>query len=91
MTNLRYATDPAPIDDTCDCYACQTFSRAYIRHLFKAEEILAFQLLSLHNLTVLVSLMREMRAAILAGTFTAFAGDFLANYRGKEKHAVDPA
>jgi queuine tRNA-ribosyltransferase len=93
MGNLRYATDSAPVDETCDCYACRTFSRAYIRHLLKAEEILAFQLLSLHNLTVLTSLMREMRAAIFAGTFTAFASDFLDNYRssGKERDAVGSA
>ncbi len=93
MGNLAYATDGEPIDTTCSCYTCQTFSRAYIRHLLKAEEILAFQLLSLHNLTVLISLMREMRAAIFDGTFADFAGDFLANYRssGKERNTVGSA
>lgn len=93
MGNLAYATDSEPIDTTCGCYTCQTFSRAYIRHLLKAEEILAFQLLSLHNLTVLISLMREMRAAIFDGTFADFAGDFLANYRssGKERNTVGSA
>lgn len=90
MGNLQYATDPAPIDEDCTCYACQTFSRAYIRHLLKAEEILGFQLLSLHNLTVLIALMSEMRAAIQTGAFTDFANDFLAHYRvsGKESATV---
>jgi len=92
MQNLAYATDPEPIDETCACYACQTFSRAYIRHLLKAEEILGYQLLSLHNLTVLISLMREMRAAICDGTFDSFATDFLARYAtGKERAAVSTA
>ncbi len=83
---LDYATDAAPIEADCTCYACSHFSRAYIRHLLKAGEILGYQLLSLHNLTVLITLMREMRAAILAGTFASYAEAFLAHYRaaGKE-------
>jgi queuine tRNA-ribosyltransferase len=87
MANLRFATDVAPIETGCACYACQTFSRAYIRHLLKAEEILGFQLLSIHNLTVLTTLMREMRAAILDGTFDSFVESFLATYRPVTKEA----
>jgi queuine tRNA-ribosyltransferase len=92
LGNLTFATDPAPIEEGCTCYTCQNFNRAYLRHLLKAQEILGFQLLSLHNLTVLVTLMREMRAAILDGSFTAYANNFLANYRasGKEAAAIPP-
>lgn len=81
IRNLKYARDPDPIEPGCTCYACTTFSRAYIRHLIKAEEILAHNLLTLHNIHLLQTLMREMRAAILAGTFGAYAAAFLATYR----------
>lgn len=89
MRNLEHATDSAPIEAGCTCYACAHFSRAYVRHLVKAGEILAHQLLSLHNLHLLLTLMQEMRAAILDGTFAAYAAEFLANYRptGKEANA----
>ncbi|NPV67029.1 MAG: tRNA guanosine(34) transglycosylase Tgt [Anaerolineae bacterium] len=81
IRNLKYARDPDPIEPGCTCYACTTFSRAYIRHLIKAEEILAHNLLTLHNIHLLQTLMREMRAAILTGTFGAYAAAFLATYR----------
>jgi queuine tRNA-ribosyltransferase len=81
MRNLQYARDAAPIEEGCTCYACANFTRAYIRHLVKAGEILAHQLLSLHNLHLLLTLMREMRAAIMNGTFPGYVDTFLANYR----------
>jgi queuine tRNA-ribosyltransferase len=81
MRNLQYARDTAPIEEGCTCYACTHFTRAYIRHLVKAQEILAHQLLSLHNLHLLLTLMREMRAAINDGTFPTYVETFLANYR----------
>lgn len=81
MRNLQYATDHDPIEPGCTCYACQTFTRGYIRHLVQASEILAHQLLSLHNLHFLLTLMREMRAAILDGTFADYAKQFLAIYQ----------
>ncbi len=81
LRNLRYATESAPLEEGCTCYACTHFSCAYIRHLVKAGEILAHQLLSLHNLHVLISLMQDMRAAIFDGSFPAYADDFLAHYR----------
>ncbi len=92
MRTLEYATDAAPVEQGCDCYCCTHFSRAYLRHLLKASEILGYQLLSLHNLTLLTTLMREMRAAIVDGTFAAYASDFLALYRtsGKETSAPPP-
>ena len=81
MRNLQYAADPAPVEDGCTCYTCTHFSRAYIRHLVKASEILGHQLLSIHNLHMLIHLMRDLRAAILAGTFTEVATSFLETYR----------
>lgn len=76
--NARYARDPSPLSETCDCYTCQTFSRAYLRHLVKSQELLASTLLSIHNVRVLVRLAREMRAAILHKTFTQVAARALA-------------
>jgi queuine tRNA-ribosyltransferase len=81
LRNQQYTADPSPLEPSCTCYACAHFSRAYIRHLVKASEILGHQLLSLHNLHLLLTLMREMRAAILDGTFTDYAATFLAVYR----------
>ena len=81
LRNQQYAADPAPLESGCTCYTCTHFSRAYIRHLVKASEILAHQLLSIHNLHLLLTLMREMRAAIMAGTFTEYATAFLAEYQ----------
>jgi queuine tRNA-ribosyltransferase len=90
LRNLQYATDAAPIEDGCTCYACTNFSRAYVRHLVKAGEILAHQLLSLHNLHMLLTLMREMRAAIFDGTFPTYAEQFLASFRPTGKEAKAP-
>jgi queuine tRNA-ribosyltransferase len=89
--NAQHATEHGPIEAGCTCYACQTFSRAYIRHLVKANEILGHQLLSIHNLHMLIALMRDMRAAIINGTFATFATEFLATYRPTGKEANSSA
>jgi queuine tRNA-ribosyltransferase len=73
----QYARDPAPADPECSCYTCRTFSRAYLRHLAAANEMLGAQLLSLHNLHFYQQLMRDMRAAISAGRFTAWSTERL--------------
>jgi queuine tRNA-ribosyltransferase len=75
-----WARDERPIQDGCSCYACQHFSRAYIRHLFKAEELLGYTLLSLHNITFLIRHMEQIRAAILEGRLRAYAKEFLDSY-----------
>jgi queuine tRNA-ribosyltransferase len=80
LRNAQYAADPAPIEKGCDCYACRHFSRAYLRHLIMAKEILGIRLATLHNLHFMMSLLREIREAILAGTFSALGKEFLANY-----------
>ncbi|MCS6870196.1 MAG: tRNA guanosine(34) transglycosylase Tgt [Anaerolineae bacterium] len=90
MRNLEHAEDSAPIEASCTCYTCAHFSRAYLRHLVKSNELLGHQLLTLHNLHLLLTLMREMRAAILAGTFEIYAANFLATYRTTNKEAPAP-
>jgi queuine tRNA-ribosyltransferase len=80
LKQARFARDPAPLDADCDCYACRGFSRAYLRHLFMAGELLSYRLLTLHNVTFFLRLAREMRAAIVAGGFRAFRERFFARY-----------
>ena len=80
IRNAQYADDPARIEEGCDCYACRHFSRSYLRHLIMAKEILGIRLATLHNLHFMLNLMREIREAILAGTFAALKKEFLANY-----------
>jgi queuine tRNA-ribosyltransferase len=84
--NVRRAelrADPRPLDESCDCSTCQRFSRAYIRHLFVAEEILGLRLVSLHNVHFLVALMRRARAAIADGSFDGWSRDWLARYHSR--------
>jgi queuine tRNA-ribosyltransferase len=80
LRNARFAADLRPLDNECDCAACQHFSRAYLRHLVNQKEILGAQLLSEHNLRVLIRLVERARVAILAGRFDDFRQDVLARY-----------
>ncbi len=80
LRNAQYAADSSPLDPACDCTTCAHFSRAYLRHLVKADEILAHILLTTHNLHFLLRLMDDLRKAIREGTVVAFANKFLANY-----------
>jgi queuine tRNA-ribosyltransferase len=73
IRNAKHRTDPAPLDPTCDCETCTTYSRGYLRHLFAAEELLGLRLLSLHNVRYLIRLAAEMRRAIAAGDFPGWA------------------
>jgi len=72
----RYKADTRPVEEGCACYACRHFTRAYIRHLLQADEILGVRLLTVHNLHVYMDVMREMREAIAAGAFAAFREQF---------------
>lgn len=76
LVNATFAHDNQPIDEGCTCYTCQRFSRAYLRHLIIAKEMLSATLLSIHNLHTLVSLMADLRQAIIAGNLDSFAADF---------------
>ncbi len=78
IKNARYKDDPAPLDETCGCYACRNFSRAYLHHLHRAGEILGARLNTIHNLYYYLQLMREMRAAIEGGEFAVFVATFAA-------------
>jgi queuine tRNA-ribosyltransferase len=81
IKNTRFRDDEGPIDQACDCYTCRTFSLAYLHHLYRADELLAFRLGSLHNVRWTIKLVEEMRAAIRDRSFGAFRRDFLAAYR----------
>jgi len=82
IKNARYRADPLPLDAECSCSACRGgYSRAYLRHLFVAGEILALRMLSEHNLTLYARLLREARAAVVSGVFADFAAERLAVFR----------
>ena len=81
MMNQQYIHDKRPIVEGCQCYACQHFTRAYIRHLLLNKEILGATLLSIHNIHTLEELVRTARKRIIEGTYDSFAEEFLANYK----------
>ncbi|MFN8530102.1 MAG: tRNA guanosine(34) transglycosylase Tgt [Anaerolineae bacterium] len=80
MRNVVNARDPRPIQEGCDCYTCRNFSRAYLRHLVKAEELLGHYLLSVHNIRFLIRHMQAMRTAILEDRLEVYVADFLRGY-----------
>jgi queuine tRNA-ribosyltransferase len=81
LRNSRYRADTAPPDETCGCPTCRTFSRGYLHHLQRANEILGARLNTLHNLHFYLDLMRRARAAIADGRFAAFRAGFLQDRR----------
>ncbi len=85
LKNAVYKNDFSPIDEQCGCYTCRHFSRAYLRHLFQAEELLVLRLASLHNLTFYLTMMERMREAIAEGRFESWRRDFLRNYLSDNK------
>ena len=76
-----YKTKERPVDADCDCYTCRTFSAAYLHHLFKCGELLAYRLATIHNLRFITRLMHKIHTAIEQGTFTALKNDFLRQYQ----------
>ena len=80
VRNAKYAEDFTPLDAECDCYACRNYTRAYIRHLFKAGEILALRLNSIHNIYFLTKMMEQMRAAIEQDALLDWANEFYARH-----------
>lgn len=79
--------DTRPLVEDCDCHACARYDRAYLRHLFNAEEMLGLRLLSLHNVHYLVGLMRRARRELAARTYRAWAGEYLLRYRAGARAA----
>ena len=91
IKNKAYELDDRPLDEGCDCYACKNYMRGYIRHLFKAKEILGQRLATYHNLHFLIKLMNDSREAIKEGRFKEFKDEFIKNYaQGKESEWIIP-
>lgn len=80
IKNAQYSEDFGPLDDECDCYTCKNYSRAYIRHLFKAQEILGLRLTTIHNLRFTIKLMEDIRLAIMEDRLLDFRDGFFSKY-----------
>src|SRR5204862_1022760 len=80
IKQARWTREAAPLDAACDCYTCRTFSRAYLRHLFVSEELLAYRLLTLHNVRFYLRLMATMREAIAAVSLRFFPARLFLEY-----------
>ncbi len=83
IKNAEYRTQDIPLDAQCDCFTCRHYSRAYLCHLFRAQELTSHRLLSIHNIRFLIHLMERAREAIAAGTFVSFKEDVINQYVGK--------
>ena len=86
IKNARHADDPRPLDENCSCPACSKYSRAYLHHVFRAQEMISGMLLTWHNLQYFQNIMDGMRGAIAAGTFTAWEADF---HAGRAQGDID--
>jgi len=80
LMNAQYARDERPISDTCTCYTCQHHSRAYLRHLIQAREMLSGTLISIHNIHTLLELARKLRQAVFDQNYNAYAAQYLSNF-----------
>ena len=80
IRNAAYTEDFSPLDPECDCYTCRNYSRAYLRHLIRCDEIFGLRLMSLHNLHYLIRLMRKIRMAILEDRFVEYRQNFWTTY-----------
>ena len=87
IKNARHADDPRPLDEACRCPACRNYSRAYLHHVFRSQEIISSMLLTWHNLTYYQDLMQGMREAIAAGRFAAWQADF---HAGRAEGDIPP-
>ena len=85
LKGAAYKADFRPIEEGCECFACKLFTRAYLRHLLKANEILGLRMVSVHNSHMYLKLMADVRAAIAAGNFAEFHREFIANYTPSQK------
>lgn len=86
MSNAKYIDDSSPIDEQCTCYTCQNYSRAYIRHLVVAKEMLAATLLSIHNIHILTQITNELREAIKQQNLDEYVSDFIVNFNEKNNN-----
>ena len=90
VSNKNYKRDFFPVDPSCTCYTCQNFSRAYLHHLFAANEVLSAVLSAIHNVTFYLQMMSEIRQAIADNRFMAYKQAFLADYLASEKQTQGP-
>ena len=85
ITNAAYRQHDGPFDLECDCYTCRTFSAAYLHHLFRCEELLAYRLATIHNLRFMVRLMARIRESLADGEFHSFQENFLSRYQPSDE------
>jgi queuine tRNA-ribosyltransferase len=88
IKSSRFALVDAPIEEGCDCYTCSHFSLGYLHHIYRAEELLAYRLNSIHNLRFMTRTVSEIRAAILEGSFNVYREAFLARYKPTDRAAA---
>jgi queuine tRNA-ribosyltransferase len=88
MRNAQYVDDPRPVQEGCRCPLCRNFSRAYLAHLFRAEELLAYRLATCHNLTFTLDFMAAIRSDLRSGTFTSRLPELRANAHLSRSSAV---
>jgi queuine tRNA-ribosyltransferase len=81
ILNARFREQENPVETDCTCYTCQHFSAAYLNHLFRSRELLAYRLATVHNLAFMSNLVHSIRTAVLGGTFETFRQNFLASYK----------
>ncbi len=81
IKNQQYMKDTTPLEEGCQCYACRNFTKAYIRHLFKANEMLAYRLISIHNIHFLNQLMQDLRASLQEDRYVDFRDEFFDSYK----------
>jgi queuine tRNA-ribosyltransferase len=81
ILNAKYTDDFTPLDENCQCYTCKNYTRAYLAHLFRAKEMLAGTLASIHNLYFIIHMVKGMRQAILDGNFEQYKEKFLSTYK----------
>ena len=84
LRNAKYKEDFTPIEDTCDCYACKHYTKAYIRHLIIANETLGARLLSIHNIRFLIKMTEEIRESIKKDKFLEYKDEFISKYRSEK-------
>jgi len=86
IKHARFAHDETPLDETCGCYTCSRFSKAYLRHLFVTRELTSYYLNTLHNVSFYLGLMKRIREEITHGRFEAFYNEFMSEWKGGEAH-----
>ncbi|KAA1289724.1 MAG: tRNA-guanine transglycosylase, partial [SAR202 cluster bacterium] len=87
ITKSKYQEQHGPVDDSCDCYTCQNYSAAYLRHLFRSKELLGLRLASIHNLRFVLALMERIRESIVEERFDSFRKEFLQVYKPADEAA----